>query len=114
MISTGVLGCAPENDPVAEHLRFLRAKALELFERRIERAVSEGELRPDTDTKGLARFLGAITQGMSVQARDGASQAELGAIVRLAVDELRRHAETGRSSGPSVFAAHLTESGMCL
>ncbi|WP_420908404.1 hypothetical protein [Aureimonas altamirensis] len=38
----------------------------------------------------LARFTGAIIQGMSVQARDGASAAELSALARLANEEVAR------------------------
>jgi hypothetical protein len=39
----------------------------------------------------LARFLGAIVQGMSVQARDGATSEELMEMVTHAMNELGRY-----------------------
>ena len=39
----------------------------------------------ETDAAALARFLATVLQGLTVQARDGASRAELQAIGRLAM-----------------------------
>lgn len=91
MISTAILTCATENQPVAERVADMRGGALALFRDRIEQAVAAGEFRADTDAAALARFLGAIIQGMSVQARDGASEADLAGIAHLATAELARH-----------------------
>ena len=38
----------------------------------------------------LARFVGAIIQGMSVQARDGATEKDLKAVVELVIDQIGR------------------------
>jgi hypothetical protein len=48
---------------------------------RMERAKAEGDLPPGTDTEGLCAFLGAILQGMSVQASSGASKEQLQGLV---------------------------------
>ncbi len=40
-------------------------------------AKKDGELPKGTDARVLARFYSAVVQGMSVQARDGATRAEL-------------------------------------
>ncbi|MDC0711058.1 TetR/AcrR family transcriptional regulator [Stigmatella sp. ncwal1] len=88
MVSTAVLSCAEENQPVAEHVAHLRTKTLGLFQARFERAIAEGELPKTLDAAELARFYGAIVQGMSVQARDGASEQELLGIVELALGRL--------------------------
>jgi hypothetical protein len=48
-------------------------------------------MRADTDAGSLARFLGAMVQGMSVQARDGAGVDELLAAADHAISELKRH-----------------------
>ncbi len=48
---------------------------------RMERAKAEGDLPPDTDIDGLCAYLGAILQGMSVQASSGAPKAQLEALV---------------------------------
>lgn len=89
MISTAVLTCARENEPVAEMVAQQRDTTLTALRKRIERGVADGQLRKETDVAGLARFIGAIIQGMSVQARDGASEAELHAIARLALEQVR-------------------------
>lgn len=91
MISTAVLGCAAENDQVADMVANLRETTIFRLQKRLQRAKVEGELRSNADPAALARFVGAIIQGMSVQARDGASRAELMAIARLAEEELLRY-----------------------
>jgi len=91
MISTAVLNCASENDVVADHVAALRRQSLEAFAARIERGIREGDIKAGTNTRALARFLCAIVQGMSVQARDGASLEELLDIAALAIAEVARH-----------------------
>jgi AcrR family transcriptional regulator len=97
MISTAALAVASENEPVAGHLRSLRAAALAAFKARIEQAIAAGEFKPETDALALARFLGAIIQGMSVQARDGADAKGLLGIADLALDEVARHRRTDKA-----------------
>jgi AcrR family transcriptional regulator len=90
MISTAVLNCAEENEPIAHHVASMRLQTLDIFTARIERGIAEGDIRPDADARSLARFLGAIVQGMSVQARDGATTDELLALMSHAIDALNR------------------------
>jgi AcrR family transcriptional regulator len=91
MISTAVLNCAEENEPIAHHVASMRLQTLDLFAARIERGIEEGDMRPDADARSLARFLGAIVQGMSVQARDGATGDELLALMAHAISELQKY-----------------------
>lgn len=88
MISTAILGCAVENDSVAKMVAELREMTIARIRARLERAKTEGELKSDADPAALARFVGAIIQGMSVQARDGASEADLLALTRVARETL--------------------------
>lgn len=90
MVSTAVLTCAEENQEVARHTAGLRRDALGRFRARFERAVAEGELPAGTDAEALARFFGAVIQGMSVQAQDGASEAQLLTIAETALKLLER------------------------
>ncbi len=85
MISTAVLACAPENRPVAEAVADMRAAAIGALADRIAIGIAAGELPSDTDAHALARFYGAVMQGMSVQARDGADRATLLEIARIAL-----------------------------
>ncbi len=90
MVSTAVLTCAVENEPIARHVSGLRDRTLDAIKARIERGVAEGQLRPETDAEALARFIGAMIQGMSVQAQDGACCAALLGLVEHAIAEIER------------------------
>ncbi|MBB5577362.1 AcrR family transcriptional regulator [Rhizobium paranaense] len=91
MISTAALTCASENEDIVYYVSTLRQRTLEVFKARIELGIRAGHLRADTNAGSLARFLGSIVQGMSVQARDGATTEELMDLVKHAVSELDRH-----------------------
>lgn len=62
-----------------------RRSMVKLLEARLRRGVQEGDLPPATDLKVLARFYLTLHQGMSIQARDGATRKELEAIVTTAM-----------------------------
>ncbi|MEU2115743.1 TetR/AcrR family transcriptional regulator [Streptomyces sp. NPDC016459] len=82
MISAATNCSTPE---VEESLRARRNANLTSFEARIQQGVEAGELPADTDARALARFSGAVLQGMSQQARDGATAAELAAVAETAM-----------------------------
>ncbi|WP_407521357.1 TetR/AcrR family transcriptional regulator [Methylobacterium oryzisoli] len=62
-----------------------RARGLERVAARLDRAVAEGEIGASLDVAALARFVMTVQNGMSLQARDGASRAELEAVARQAM-----------------------------
>ncbi|GAA3149647.1 TetR/AcrR family transcriptional regulator [Streptomyces rectiviolaceus] len=66
-------------------LRDRRNANVSSIETRIRAAVATGELPPDTDAPALARYTGAVLQGMSQQSRDGATRQELEVIAELAM-----------------------------
>ncbi|MET9352353.1 MULTISPECIES: TetR/AcrR family transcriptional regulator [unclassified Streptomyces] len=70
---------------VEESLRERRNANIAAIESRIGADMDEGVLPPDTDAAALARYTGAMIQGMSQQARDGASRAELEALAEIAL-----------------------------
>ncbi|GAA2239832.1 TetR/AcrR family transcriptional regulator [Streptomyces amakusaensis] len=70
---------------VRDALRERREANLAAFESRIGADVAAGELPPGTDARALARYAGAVLQGMSQQARDGATAGELGGVVEVAM-----------------------------
>ncbi|MFB7026021.1 MULTISPECIES: TetR/AcrR family transcriptional regulator [unclassified Streptomyces] len=82
MISAATNCSTPE---VEEALRDRRNANLAFFEERIRRGVESGELPAGTDPRALARFSGAVLQGMSQQARDGATAEELAAVAEAAM-----------------------------
>ncbi|MGI5428514.1 TetR/AcrR family transcriptional regulator [Streptomyces sp. CA-179760] len=70
---------------VEQSLRDRRNANIAAFECRIRADVAAGVLPPDTDAAVLARHVGVMVQGMSQQARDGASREELEAVAKIAM-----------------------------
>ncbi|MFJ4203736.1 TetR/AcrR family transcriptional regulator [Streptomyces sviceus] len=70
---------------VEESLRGRRNANIAAFESRIRADIAAGELPAGTDAAALARYTGAVIQGMSQQARDGASRQELEAVAEIAL-----------------------------
>jgi len=63
----------------------MRASSTAFLREQLERACSLGELPSGTDCSALASYFMAIMQGMSVQARDGATHEQLLALADLAL-----------------------------
>ncbi|MFI7646977.1 TetR/AcrR family transcriptional regulator [Micromonospora sp. NPDC049460] len=85
MISTAALEVPPQSDSVARAVAARRDTTLEQIADYFRRAQAVGTLDPAADPRSLARYVGAIVQGMSVQARDGATEDELAAVARVAL-----------------------------
>jgi AcrR family transcriptional regulator len=86
IVSTAVLQHSEENASVARTTAAMREASIQVLKSRFDRAVSEGELPEGTDTDTLARFYGAVMQGMSAQACDGACTIRLKALVDIALN----------------------------
>jgi len=63
----------------------VRLEMLGMLRSRLDTAVAKGELPASTDIDGLSRFYLSVFQGMAIQARDGASEAELKAVAATAM-----------------------------
>lgn len=71
--------------PIAEDIKNARLESLRMFRSRLETAVAEGELSTSTDIDQLSRFFLSVFQGMAIQARDGATPADLKGIAEAAL-----------------------------
>jgi AcrR family transcriptional regulator len=89
----------------AEHVQALVAKRRALYVKtiaeRIKKGIDEGELPAGTDAFALANFYSTVYQGMSMQAKDGASRKSLLATVRMA---MRSWPEAARRKQPPAQA----------
>jgi AcrR family transcriptional regulator len=85
MIVLSAVTCTPEHEGVRDYCAECRRSAQDALKGRLERAVAEGDLPAGTDTAALAAFYTTVLQGLSIQARDGASRARLHAIVGCAM-----------------------------
>lgn len=85
MIVLSGLTPADASQSVCDALRSSRAGAVTDLERRLRRALTDGALPADFDVRGVAAFYVTVQQGMSIQARDGASRESLLAVARNAM-----------------------------
>ena len=84
-ISTGVMQCGHEHSDIANRMSQRRKDTRDLIKHRLDLGKRQGELKETADTTALAAFYAAMLQGLSVQARDGASPADLEEIATLAM-----------------------------
>ncbi|GAA3392150.1 TetR/AcrR family transcriptional regulator [Cryptosporangium minutisporangium] len=98
LVVSAATNCGPDSADVEQLLRDRRNANIAVISRRIQDDVDAGILPTDTDSGALARLTGVAIQGMSQQARDGATRSELETI---AVLTLRAWpAETAGHSSP--------------
>jgi AcrR family transcriptional regulator len=77
---------AVENSPVREFLAEIRRGQFDEIRARLARGVAEGDLAaPEENLDAIARYYTTVMHGLSVQARDGASRAELDAVIDCAM-----------------------------
>ncbi|MET9445263.1 TetR/AcrR family transcriptional regulator [Streptomyces sp. NPDC006610] len=77
LVISAAATCSPQSADVETDLRKRREANVALLRQRLDQAVDGGSLPPGTDTRALAVYFAAVMQGMSQQARDGASTEEL-------------------------------------
>lgn len=80
MIVLSAPTCAPENDDVRLYLAKSRQDARNALRRRLDRGVSDGDMPAGADTAALAAFYSTVFEGLSIEARDGASRKVLRGI----------------------------------
>ncbi|KAA1184718.1 TetR/AcrR family transcriptional regulator [Rhizobium tropici] len=85
MVVSAATNCAAENDGVREFLADYRRRRTASLVERLKRAMTEGELRPDTDAPALGDYYATVLHGLSVQARDGVSRTRLLAMIPAAM-----------------------------
>lgn len=73
------------NDRLGQRVQAMRNGGMALLKARLAQAQAQGELPADTDIDALTRLYTSIQQGMSIQARDGASRETLLGIARMAM-----------------------------
>jgi AcrR family transcriptional regulator len=75
------VSCAAQSESIKDDVQARRASSDAALLRRFERAEADGELPTGLNAAGLARYLSALLQGLSVQAGAGASPEELRQLV---------------------------------
>jgi AcrR family transcriptional regulator len=85
MVVMAATNCSSAAERVQSALARRRAEAIANVTQRIEGAIAAGELPVDTDAQDLANFYATVYQGMSLQAKDGATREALLATVKAAM-----------------------------
>ncbi|BCJ91429.1 TetR family transcriptional regulator [Terrihabitans soli] len=81
MVLSSLVG-APEDEEIRDFLAAARHEGISNVKKRLDRGVKDGDVPKKTDTAALAAYISTVTQGMSVQARDGVKRSDLERIVR--------------------------------
>ena len=79
------LACGAEAESIRADVLSRRASSDAALIRRFQQAKADGDLPQAIDPEALARYLGALLQGLSVQAKNGASRQELVTLVDTAL-----------------------------
>lgn len=85
LMVVGALACSDESAKIRDELCQARNAGQEAWADRFRLAVAEGELPPEPTPEELARYVMTVMNGMTVQARSGATTEELQQVVRLAM-----------------------------
>jgi AcrR family transcriptional regulator len=81
LLVRGAINCSPANRGAQEYLLAIRQRAPREIQRRLDRAVAEGELPHGLHTSGIAAFYATVLHGLGMRAGDGASVTALMAAV---------------------------------
>ena len=84
----GGMACGSGNEEVNQAMLDWRNQGLLYIQKRLQRAKAEGDLANDVDPKDLARLVVILLNGLSVQAVNGATVAEMNRAVELALKSL--------------------------
>jgi AcrR family transcriptional regulator len=85
MMVMAATNCSVAAEHVQEALVRRRALGVANMQARIQRGIDEGELPKRTDACALANFYATVYQGMSMQAKDGATESSLLTSVEMAM-----------------------------
>jgi len=80
MVVLAAINVSAESADVVKAVSVLRQEGKDLFEKRLVRAVQEKQLPAKTNTAALATVLNTLLEGMSIEAKDGASIESLKSI----------------------------------
>jgi AcrR family transcriptional regulator len=86
LIVSAAAAVSPASAAIEQLLRDKRLGLERGIAERLRRGVESGELADDLDPAAFAKFLNCVMQGMSVQARDGATLEDLQALAAMALD----------------------------
>ncbi|WP_071334812.1 TetR/AcrR family transcriptional regulator [Burkholderia contaminans] len=85
LIVLSALHPAERSDTVRQTLIAMRERTVENLRARLRQGVATGEIAAQANLDAIARYYVTVQQGMSIQARDGASRRDLEAVAQAAL-----------------------------
>ena len=85
---SGALAASPQAQAIADELRTYRKASEAAIAERLAKGLAIGDLPEGFSVEGFAKYLAGVMNGMSIQARDGASAEELRALAQTALAAL--------------------------
>ncbi|MFG1888912.1 TetR/AcrR family transcriptional regulator [Micromonospora sp. NPDC049051] len=85
MVALGGTTLGAGHDDIGAFLAETRRSDVDDIARRLDRGVRDGDVPPGTDTTAVAEYVYAVSLGMAVRARDGATGETLTAIAEAAI-----------------------------
>ncbi|MBA3677473.1 MAG: TetR/AcrR family transcriptional regulator [Sphingosinicella sp.] len=85
LVVLSALHATETSDRVRGELIDLRAQTVTELAKRLDRGRQAGEIKADAEVNAIAAYFVTVQQGMSIQARDGATEDHLLAIARAAL-----------------------------
>jgi len=82
---SGALAASPQAQAIADELKTYRTASEAAIAERLSRGRAIGDLPEAVSPQGFAKYLAGVMNGMSIQARDGASADELRAMAETAL-----------------------------
>lgn len=71
MVVLAAVNISPEETEIIDAIRAMRMETKKMFSDRLARAISDGQIPPETDVPTIAGSLNTFLEGLSLQARDG-------------------------------------------
>ena len=85
LVVIGAINCTPDCSDQESEMSHIRQSTTLLIKDRLNQAVLDGELPPETNTDGLGQFFASVLSGLSIQAKDGATRPQLLAVAESAM-----------------------------
>ncbi|KAA3452772.1 TetR family transcriptional regulator [Mesorhizobium sp. SARCC-RB16n] len=85
---SGALAASPQAQAIADELRTYRKASEAAIAARLAKGKAEGDLPDNLSVEDLARYVAGVMNGMSIQARDGASVEDLRVLAQTALAAL--------------------------
>lgn len=82
------IACGTDAEPIRNALVAWRRHGEAEMVKRFKRARSEGDLPAELDPHDLARYIATVLNGLSIQAANGATKAEMTRVVEIALRSL--------------------------